>query len=379
MKRLITFVLFATILLLGIVGCDVNTSVIATPTTKEPLEPMVGDIFTNPVTESTQMQMEQPSRVELEKQEFEKSMRSVQRMSFGLRGGFEGEPGEPDWYVYSGGEMEVSLSFLTEGAADIGVGVYIFIDGQPQPYRTEDGEYRYMHTFYPPDGERITETVYLVPVTGQTGEILEIVATCIGWPDYFLDMAPKTLQHTSCMTGHGGVIRFEADSPIQTLPSVSNHVLSWSVEQEDLSGSEIDGWSPVNLRSEIESHLYINEVRDSGNIWGYSGTQPLTLQYEIWGGTLGQYGLVFFVDNEPVLLDGKPWIPIQLENGKKTVVEVQLDLSGYDGSSVVYALLIGRNYFAEGIGNGANSIFNETGTFYICNATSHDNLMGWDE
>ena len=73
----------------------------------------------------------------------------------------------------------------------------------------------------------------------------------------------------------------------------------------------------------------------------------MSLCYEIWGTPLVHYGLVFYVDNEPVCgADGKP-ILVDVQEGKKTVVTAELSLPEFDGESVYYAILVPRNYFGE--------------------------------
>ena len=47
--------------------------------------------------------------------------------------------------------------------------------------------------------------------------------------------------------------------------------------------------------------------------------------------------------------DGKP-LELQLETGKKTVVDMELDMTGFSGESAVYAIRVPTNYIASGAG-----------------------------
>ena len=87
-------------------------------------------------------------------------------------------------------------------------------------------------------------------------------------------------------------------------------------------------------------HHYVYEVQEK---------QPVQLRFEVYGTPYVRYGLVFFVDNQPVVSrDGTP-ILLDVENGQKTVVEAQLDMTGFDTESVLYAVLVPQNYFSTPI------------------------------
>ena len=48
----------------------------------------------------------------------------------------------------------------------------------------------------------------------------------------------------------------------------------------------------------------------------------------------------------PVALPDSSLLVLSLENGQKTVVEAQLDMTGFDTESVLYAVLVPQNYFS---------------------------------
>ena len=79
----------------------------------------------------------------------------------------------------------------------------------------------------------------------------------------------------------------------------------------------------------------------------------MKLRFELFGTPYVHYGLVFFVDNQPVApQDGAP-ILVDVENGQKTVVEAQLDMTGFDTESVLYAILVPRNAFTSKVPTAA--------------------------
>ena len=74
------------------------------------------------------------------------------------------------FYTYNGGEMV--LPFRVEGSGSIvcsGIGILLFVDGLPQPYKTEGTDYGFLHTFFPPDNEAYTVDLVFTPVTGKPG------------------------------------------------------------------------------------------------------------------------------------------------------------------------------------------------------------------
>lgn len=336
----------------------------------------VSDIFTVPETDPTEtdatQETEDPIK-ELLKQKFMMSLKVPGGMSYGFHGG-EGTDLD-SYYVYQGGELPIQLYMKADGFSDMGVGALIFLDGQPQPYRTADEEnYSYMHTFYPEDDVPYVIDAYMIPVTGQAGDTLEIYTMCVAWPDYFLNDAPVAFQHTCGSTGGGMKVKFQADPPAQELPEPLYPVISCTTEFEDLESWEITDWSTEDLRHKVEWEFTINGIEAGGDLFGYSGEEPLTLRYEIWGGTAVEYGLILYIDNQPVCVDEEQLHSVELKNGKKTIIEVQVDMSGYDGSSVVYGVLAAKNFYS----GGANQIFIESRPpFYLCSSPTFDDLMGW--
>ena len=71
------------------------------------------------------------------------------------------------------------------------VGILLFLDGRPQPYRLEgDTDYQYMHRFTL-NNEMIYPVFYFTPVTGQAGDTLEMATLTVLYPSIF---HPKVIQ-----------------------------------------------------------------------------------------------------------------------------------------------------------------------------------------
>ena len=338
----------------------------------ESVPPTVADLFEPPETSESQ-----PDSMSLE--EWQKNWPKKVGGSIGFTG-LQKENREYGCYVYEGGELNAQILVRTQGMKEIGVGVFVFLDGRPQPYRLADGdEYAYMHTFYQEDNVEMIHDVYLIPVTGQEGDVLEMQVVSITWPDYFLDQGRTVAQHTAGTSGFSVQLVMEATPEAQNLPAVPDRLQNVTIEHCDLKASEIEGWTADQMRKDYESHYYLNGKKDGSNLYGFTAGSA-EFQYELWGNPTGTFGFVLFVDNQPVSVSPEDVILFSNENGKKTVITMELDLSDFDGSSVIYGFLLGRNYLSNGIGNGASESFRETWVpYYLSDAQDTYDLMGWEE
>lgn len=283
------------------------------------------------------------------------------------------------YYVYDGDELHAQVYLNTYGMTQIGAGIFVFLDGQIQPYRlSNEDTYSYMHTFYQEDDVAYVYDIYLTPVTGEAGEQLEMQIMGITWPDYFLDKSISVGTHTKGTTGSCGLLIYEATPDAVEMPAVTERMVSYCVDYQDLSSSEITGWDAEKMRNEYEYHTSIAGCVDGGSVYSFCAGDNIEFHYEIWGNTQGSFGLVLFVDNEPISVKPENAIYFSNQNGKKTIVTVQLDLSDFDGSSVIYGVLLSRNYLCDGIGNGAFEGFREFDPYYLCDAQDIFDLMGWE-
>lgn len=250
------------------------------------------------------------------------------------------------YLLYEGGEMHMEFGITATGSmATQGIGILLFIDGQLQPYKTAgDNTYRYMHVFHPQDGQRLVEELIFSPVTGTRGDDLELWYAGIFWPDYSYSAdGLQGLVLSSGMPASGLRLKFAESPSDMDLMDTTDRVISWSCNQIEATITEIGGWSETDLHEKYEYHMYVNDSEEK-YITGINAEKSVRLRFEIWGNPYIHYGLVFFVDNQPVSLSSEDLIFFGVSNGQKTVVEVELDMTGFDGESVVYAALIPRNW-----------------------------------
>ncbi len=207
-------------------------------------------------------------------------------------------------------------------------GALLFVDGYPQPYYLSDREeLKYLH-YYELLWSDYDELVKFTPVRGKTGEMPELVWFNINEPE----SSPTTLEeavsrYSSGSKGSTGRILMCADPEPVELPeakyAITNSKCTWERMEND---GNVDWTFTVNGKSTI----FLD---------GISADTPLEIQVECWGMEGAEFTVVVFVDNEPV--EGI-W-EVTTMQGQKTCLTGELLLHDFDGSAVLYAMLVPRN------------------------------------
>ena len=264
--------------------------------------------------------------------------------------------------VYTGGEMRVQVMVDANGFSNIGLGLRLFVDGQPQPYHTaEDETVSYMHTFYPADREVHYYEVIFTPVAGKAGESVELYVTNVNDPTYFLGDGDFGFRHTfNCVRGVA-TVRMDAEPPAQTLPEVSDILLNWNCSYVDVGSSESVNGSSV--QTTVSWKFYINDQKDSYNFYSVTKEDTIRIRFEITGCPYVNYGFVIYADNQPVSVSEEDMMFFDVQNGKKTVIEAEISLENFDGKSVVNAVLAPRNHILCGVDNMADLSATKTSYF----------------
>lgn len=286
-------------------------------------------------------------------------------LGFGLMGDFITDETNRRQYLYHGGEMSLGYWMEAEGYSNMGLGIFLFVDGLPQPFKTEsDGTERYMHILYPPEGEKITGQFLFTPASGEQDNTLEIYIMRINYPAHSIDDPPGAYQ-TFGSGSIGSRILLEQTPPSTTQPVFQERVLSNSITHTDLTESEIRGWSEEDLRSKLEHHFYVNGRKDFAELFSIADTEPLDCRFEMWGCPNGEFTLTIFLNHEPVYVQN-----ISTNYGQKTTAEIQLDITDYGLEGVLFAVLVPKNQFSENLDYGLEA----SGTFYLTCASSEEVL-----
>lgn len=314
-------------------------------------KPTVDDIFTAPVTTApTVPGVTEPVGTT-------ESTKPSQSIDGGMTGiGIVGEYQEDEigrYRVYDGGEMYLSIKLTATGASAIeyteqGIGFLLYVDGRAQPYRVgEDGALGYCHVLYPefdPQTCRYYFDVYFTPVAGKQGEMVEVYITNITKPNWQTSDPLTAWRHTFGTTHVGTRVKMNVTPPELERPAVKERIQSVEIAHEDAKYEEIGRWTDEELITKIMHAWYIDgkyPKLGNGFMYEWTAKDSVELQFVVWGTPDVCYGLMFYIDNQPI--SAQQAILFDMEPGKKTVITVNIDLSDFDGECVIYAALIARN------------------------------------
>ena len=170
------------------------------------------------------------------------------------------------YITYTGGEMSMEYEIGSSGRVrESGIGILLFLDGQPQPYRLEgESTYTYLHTFYPEKASIVVD-FYFTPITGQEGDDLEMYTLAILNPEYRPSVGPQQMMvFTSGSVGAGWRLKFEATPPEADFPEKQVRLSDAEIAATDASFGDTVGWSEEDLRERLGSRSYVNDAPHNG-------------------------------------------------------------------------------------------------------------------
>lgn len=280
------------------------------------------------------------------------------------------------YLTYDGNEMHLFLRFTFSGYSQIGAGIHLYVDGKPQPYYTAtDADYSYMHTFYPPNGKEYIAELIFTPVAGEKGDTLEFGFFVVTYPDYFLDdeWGGPAQTDNNCM-GLTFRVKYLESPPAVDVVQAQDRVVQLSLEHIDLTSAQSQ---VVSSQNEVDYSFYVNGKSDFGYFWNVEAEDTVNIRFELMGSSNAQFGLVVYFNHVPVSTSSADVMYVSTQNGKMAVLEAEIDLSGFDGEGVLYAVVVPRNYQIDHLGNSC--MLTATGTFYFSSASSYDSLKAQNE
>ena len=254
--------------------------------------------------------------------------------------------------LYEGGQMCMRFCLTATGqmavnTAKQGVGLLLFLDGRSQPYRiSQEGTLDFLHIVYPeydPTSNAYSFDVYFTPVTGDKGDDLELYAATILHPTWETTDPADAFVYTFGIHRVGTRLKF-ASAPQDTEKTAEKErLVALNVSYVDASYSEMGTWSDEELITKYDFALYVNGQKplNTNSIYSFTANGETELRFEVWGTPYVQYGMMFYVDNQPVTSEQE--ILFDMKSGQKTVITAIVDLSDFDGECAVYAVLIPRN------------------------------------
>ncbi len=257
-------------------------------------------------------------------------------------------------YTYDGGVMSMTVNVDFSGTTDAAFGFLIFIDGVPQPYFMEDDpEYDYMKYLYPTNGEYTEYEVFFTPVTGTEGDTLEVSYMTFFYQANEFDEYgyPTTFCTFTSSTGNSYThIHYTATPPEITLPT-DERLVSYDIFSVAMTEEEIAVASKYDPRDDLEFNLSVDGISVNSRegamnkfLFSVTGEETLAVSFEYCGAVGEEMSLVVFLDNVPILIDGEDFVYVTSEDDTKVIVEMEIDISDFDGKGSVYAVLVPRCY-----------------------------------
>ena len=334
--KIICMILVASLLIVSFSGCNRN----APEPTVTPLPP------TAPTVETSPSQTTEPTETTAPTENIAPASPEMINGSFEIRLSDWDTDEDGTFLTYAGGEVEVPLRITATG--DIRqkkIGILLFVDGQPQPYRTEASqEYAYLHTFTLPKPSANEIRIWFIPITGATGDAPEVYIKPLldphrtlatnSWPS--LGTTPAIMFR----------LKYQTTPLSAAFPEKQLRLTQTAIRYADTTPQEIGTWTEEELEDKTEQYLYINGQKGDHDaaIYEVTQTSDITLRFESWGSPHVHYSVVFFVDHQPVFSADALPIYIEIQTGQKTVVEATLSMADFTGESLVYAVLVPRNY-----------------------------------
>ena len=249
--------------------------------------------------------------------------------------------------IYNGGQMHIPYSFTYSGdaLAKYGVAIYLCIDGRLQPFYTDiDSTVRYVHILQPEEKSSGTVEVDLIfnPITGQCGDVLDLNIISKQYPLWkWGDTEAEISGYTS---GISTRIKFAQSPPMEELPENTDRLISWQCTYQDANHSEYESWTN-HAYSLLERSMRVNHS-DQRYAFGVDADKALEVSFELMNTAGVDYGLILFLDHQPIATATDDLIYVQHSNSQKALITVQIDMADFDGRGKIHAFLIPRNYIA---------------------------------
>lgn len=282
------------------------------------------------------------------------------------------------YLTYEGSEMHLYLRMQITELDDKNIGLLLFVDGRPQPYHSAGNDsLRYMQIFPSGNGAEFVLDLMFTPITGQAGDILEIGFVIVADPGYFIGDAWTGITMAD-WNGMGLTVRMKyfADPPVAEGPETKDRIISLAQGYIDLTAIEAEMFSSGEYQKEVEYEICVNNRKSFGNIFCVTDGDKLEVEFELKGSSIADFGLVMYLDHEPVSSSEDDIVFIRTDNGKMTIVRAEIDLSGFDGEGVFYAVIVPRNYRTNQL--GGSCLLTILGPYYLSGAESLEALRGGD-
>lgn len=247
-------------------------------------------------------------------------------------------------FEYNGEPIEIPYYLSVRMATGHDVGFVIFIGGVQQEYSIiyADGtvsDKGRMHLF--PLDERKEEefTICVEPNIGKAGEKLGIYMCSIIYPSFQPESEAEPSYQYFGQLGQNSPqqVKFNVDAErkkydfaqTENGQKIPKDLLELYDIYDTKSLKSLDGFASIEFY-EIE--------REEAYMKAKNG--KLSLNLDVFGGVQRKYYVTVYINHQPVLVDGKDMIEVDLEKNTMSTYKFDLDVSEYGEYSTIYAILV---------------------------------------
>ena len=272
----------------------------------------------------------------------------IGRLSVGPAEPLVDEEGNTVALQYIGEEVALDCMATGAGTGRQG-GVMLFLDGMPQPFRTDtQEELAYLHSFtIPEDNDTIYFQVRFTPVTGKAGDTSCLSLCYMNNPLFQPDMV-ETKSYAGYHQLNGMLPDFEikADPPPAQLPpavEILDHVtVTNELRTEPLSDAEMAAEADAETAAtKVSTRVWYEGTQaDSYDTLDVTGKDTVHVTYRLFGGPAGgTYRVMFFADHQ-LTSDGKDQVwTVTVGRNEQVTVEADVRVDQLEGNTTFYPLM----------------------------------------
>ena len=250
------------------------------------------------------------------------------------------------YYPYTGGEMTLDLYLRIDGMWEAGVTILLFLNGQPQPYRQEGSdETAYMHTVYPESQTDNLFGISFIPVAGVVGETLELCIMYLPAYHHANSNGSYPWYDASNAVFYMTRLRLEKMPRNSELPLAEDRIFSVKVR---CGAEQMFQGEGNQIGTDGKWMLGFNWLDENGNEFDrHRGVDRMRIYVEISGGLAKEYILILYVDDQPVLSNGRAlWLNVSQD--QTLLAEMEVDTTGFE--YMMFAVLLEKEYFGGSVG-----------------------------
>jgi len=268
-------------------------------------------------------------------------------------------------FEYNG--VPIRIPFHVEGWSE-GIrsefGWFLFVDGLPQltQLETPEGELfremSYFHNFALEYRERFDFYVVFSPISGDIGDTVGMISSSIFNPNFMPELIDEpifALFHTL-----GGMISaeiiinnettrgFNYSENVQMRP-ISQEVLDLEEGRLSTEGEVLETELARLPRIVLYPQGHKIDIDYEGVILSEDGKAQISLV--VYGGPEVTNRITFFVNHQPIQINGVDFIELQMQEGQMAAIDIELELSELEQFNALYAMMmtIDEDYRVHGL------------------------------